>query len=410
MAPTGRPVVFIHGLWLYSTSWTPWVELFTQRGYQPMAPGWPGVVDTVEAARADPDSIADHGIDVVAAHYAQIIDELPQPPILVGHSFGGMIAEKLLGQNRAAAAVAIDAAQIKGVLPLPLSALRVTFPVFRNPANKHRAVSPTADQFRFAFGNAVDEDESQDLYERWTIPPGKPLFEASVSNFSPHSPAKVDTDNADRGPSCSSRAARITPFPRPSRSRPSSNTVAPPRSPTSRNSPTAVTRSPSTADGARLPTPVSPGWPATTCKPHAWRMTHPNPLTMSPCRQACGRRARWGRRSGRGARLERQTRRADPPGPARLGTTADRCPRRPASGSWSASGRTGRCHPRTPSPRRPSPAPSSPAAAPATSPPSFTWYQGGDVGYIEYRATSTERGTSLPIPHRPPGRRLRWRG
>lgn len=170
MAPTGRPVVFIHGLWLYSTSWTPWVELFTQRGYQPMAPGWPGVVDTVEAARADPDSIADHGIDVVAAHYAQIIDELPQPPILVGHSFGGMIAEKLLGQNRAAAAVAIDAAQIKGVLPLPLSALRVTFPVFRNPANKHRAVSPTADQFRFAFGNAVDEDESQDLYERWTIP------------------------------------------------------------------------------------------------------------------------------------------------------------------------------------------------------------------------------------------------
>ncbi|WP_369148665.1 alpha/beta hydrolase [Streptomyces sp. R44] len=201
MAPSERPVVFIHGLWLHSSSWAPWVELFTQRDYRPVAPGWPGVGATVELARADPDSIADHGIDDVAAHYAKIIDGLPQPPILVGHSFGGLIAEKLLGENRAAAAVAIDAAQIKGVLPLPLSTLRSTFPVFSNPANRHRAVSLTSDQFRFAFGNAISEDESTQLFERWTIPaPGKPLFEAAVANFAPHSPAKVDTDNADRGP------------------------------------------------------------------------------------------------------------------------------------------------------------------------------------------------------------------
>src|SRR5207249_1783906 len=162
--------------------------------------GWPGDPDTVEAARADPDSIADHGIDDVVMHFAGLIDGLPSKPILIGHSFGGMIAQKLLGQDRAAAAVAIDAAQIKGVLPLPLSSLRVTFPVFKNPANRHRAVSLTAEQFRYGFGNAITEQESNELYERWAIPaPGKPLFEAAAANFDPHSPAKVDTANELRG-------------------------------------------------------------------------------------------------------------------------------------------------------------------------------------------------------------------
>ncbi|WP_328760426.1 alpha/beta hydrolase [Streptomyces sp. NBC_00271] len=201
MPANAVPVVFIHGLWLHTSSWAPWQELFEVAGYRPIAPGWPGVARSVEEARADAKSIADRGIDDVVEHYAGIIAELPQPPIVIGHSFGGMIAEKLLGQNLGAAAIAIDAAQIKGVLPLPLSALRATFPVFGNPANKHRAVSLTAEQFRFAFGNAVSAEESDELYERWTIPaPGKPLFEAAAANFSPHSAAKVDTDNNDRGP------------------------------------------------------------------------------------------------------------------------------------------------------------------------------------------------------------------
>ena len=134
-------------------------------------------------------------------HYQAIIDTLPSRPILIGHSFGGMIAEKLLGLDYGAAAIGIDAAQIKGVLPLPLSALHSTLPVFKNPANKHKAVSLTAEQFRFSFGNAVSEEESNALYERWAIPaPGKPLFEAAVANFSLHSPAKVNTGNEGRGP------------------------------------------------------------------------------------------------------------------------------------------------------------------------------------------------------------------
>ncbi|SNT66223.1 Lysophospholipase, alpha-beta hydrolase superfamily [Asanoa hainanensis] len=195
------PVLFIHGLWLHASSWDPWVQLFRAAGYEPHAPGWPGDGDTVDASRANPDAIADHGIDDVVTHFAGIIEQLPTAPILVGHSFGGMIAQKLLGQDRALAAIAIDAAQIKGVLPLPLSALRSTLPVFKNPANRHRAVSLTAEQFRYAFANTVSEEESNELFQRWTIPaPGRPLFEAAAANFNPHSPAEVATDNQTRGP------------------------------------------------------------------------------------------------------------------------------------------------------------------------------------------------------------------
>ena len=195
------PVLFIHGLWLHARSWDSWVDHFEKAGYVGSAPGWPGDPDSVDEARKDPDAIADHGIDDVVAHFAAIIQALPAKPILVGHSFGGMIAQRLLGEDLAAAAIAIDAAQIKGVLPLPLSALRATLPVFKNPANRHRAVSLTAEQFRFAFGNAIPEEESDSLFEQWAIPaPGKPLFEAAAANFNPHSPAKVDTHNSARGP------------------------------------------------------------------------------------------------------------------------------------------------------------------------------------------------------------------
>jgi pimeloyl-ACP methyl ester carboxylesterase len=195
------PVLFIHGLWIHASAWQPWIEHFDAAGYDASAPGWPGDPDTVEAARANPDALANKGIDDVAGHYAAIIRELPAPPIVIGHSFGGMIAEKLLGDDLAAAAIGIDAAPIRGVLPLPLSALRVTFPVFKNPANLHRAISLTEDQFHYAFGNALTPEESKTLYDRWSIPaPGKPLFQAATANVNPRSEAAVNTHNETRGP------------------------------------------------------------------------------------------------------------------------------------------------------------------------------------------------------------------
>src|SRR5689334_8897618 len=189
-----RPVVFIHGLWLHATSWQPWVELFSASGYQPTAPGWPQEAPTVAEAREHPEAVANLSIDEVTDHYAAIIEGLDQPPVLIGHSFGGLFAEKLLGQGHGAAAVAIDPAQIKGVLPLPLAQLRAGLPALGNPANLHRSVSLTQKEFRYGFGNAVSEEESDELFDRWTIPsPARPLFQAAAANFVMHSQAKVDT-------------------------------------------------------------------------------------------------------------------------------------------------------------------------------------------------------------------------
>ncbi|GAA2215828.1 alpha/beta fold hydrolase [Nonomuraea monospora] len=198
---TAIPVLFIHGLWLHATSWQPWAELFEQHGYTPLMPGWPGEPPTVEQARANPDAVAGVGIDDVVEHYQRLLSRLEQAPVLVGHSFGGLIAQKLLGLGYGRAAVAIDPAQIKGVKPLPFAQLRSGFPVLGNPANRGRAVSLTAAQFRYGFGNAIPEKESNDLYDRWTIPsPGRPLFEAAFANFTRQSPADVNTGNARRGP------------------------------------------------------------------------------------------------------------------------------------------------------------------------------------------------------------------
>lgn len=201
MPSTDLPVVFVHGLWLHATSWQAWADKFAAQGYDPVLPGWPNEPATVAEARANPEAVAGIGIDEITAHYATIIGALPSRPVVVGHSFGGLIAQKLLDQGHARAAVAIDPAQIKGVLALPLAQLRSGSPVLGNPGNRKRAVSLTQAQFRYGFGNALPEAESNELYDLWTIPsPGRPLFEAAFANFSRNSPAKVDTAKADRGP------------------------------------------------------------------------------------------------------------------------------------------------------------------------------------------------------------------
>lgn len=199
-APRAR-VIFIHGMWLHASSWAPWTEHFRAAGYDPVAPGWPGEPDTVAEARQHPELVANAGIDDIAAHYTKIVDSVDAGPILIGHSFGGLIAEKLLGQGIGAAGVAIDPAQIKGVLPLPLAQLRAALPALGNPANLRRPVSLTEEEFRFGFGNALSEEESAELYSKWAIPsPARPLFQAATANFSLHSQAKVDTGNQARGP------------------------------------------------------------------------------------------------------------------------------------------------------------------------------------------------------------------
>ena len=197
----GTPVLFVHGLWLHATSWQPWLDLFEAEGYAPAAPGWPGFPDAVEEARAHPEALAGVGVQEVTDHYAGIVRGLATKPIVIGHSYGGLVAQKLLGQGDAAAAVAIDAAPVKGVLALPLSTLRSAFPALRNPFSVKGTVALDEDQFRYRFGNAVGEDESRELHGQWHIPaPGRPLWQGAAANFNPKSPLRVDTGNAARGP------------------------------------------------------------------------------------------------------------------------------------------------------------------------------------------------------------------
>jgi non-heme chloroperoxidase len=201
MSAAGTPVVFIHGLWLHADSWGPWAERFRVAGYVPASPGWPGDMASVEETRKQPQLVAGYGIRDIVDHYAKAIGGLNTKPVVIGHSFGGLIAQRLLADGNAVAAVAIDAAPIKGVLFLPPSALRVASVALRNPLNRTRAVSLSRGQFRYGFGNALSAQESDELFERWTIPsPGKPLFEAAAANLSLNSPAKVNTGNAMRGP------------------------------------------------------------------------------------------------------------------------------------------------------------------------------------------------------------------
>ena len=195
------PVVFIHGLWLLPSSWDRWVKLFEDNGYVALSPSWPDDPATVTQAKAHPEVFANKTVGQVADHYAAVLWRLGVKPAAVGHSFGGLIAQILAGRGLSAATVAIDPAPFRGVLPLPISALKSASPVLGNPANRHRAVPLTYEQFRFAFANAVSEDEARRLYDTFAVPaPGAPLFEAAAANLNPWTDVKVDTKSADRGP------------------------------------------------------------------------------------------------------------------------------------------------------------------------------------------------------------------
>src|SRR5438270_1974314 len=196
-----QPVVFVHGLWLLASSWDRWRALFEEQGYTTVAPGWPDDPDSVEEAKQDPEVFAHKRIKQVTDHYVDAIRQLKRKPAVIGHSFGGLIAQRLAGEGVAAVTVAIDPAPFRGVLPLPLSALKAASPVLENPLNYGRAVPLTFEQFRFAFANAVDESEARELHDTFAVPAsGAPLFQAATANLNPWTEAKVNSKNPDRGP------------------------------------------------------------------------------------------------------------------------------------------------------------------------------------------------------------------
>jgi non-heme chloroperoxidase len=196
------PVVFAHGLWLLSSSWRPWRDLFEQNGYTTIAPGWPDDPPNVEAARENPDVFAHKMVQQVTDHYLAAIDSLTRKPAVIGHSFGGLIAQKIAGEGVSAATVSVDNAPFKGVLPVPVSSIKSAVPVLGNPANRDKAIALTFDQFKYGWANNLDEDEARRLYETYHVPAsGVPLFQAVVANFNPfHNEVTVDVKNPARGP------------------------------------------------------------------------------------------------------------------------------------------------------------------------------------------------------------------
>jgi len=199
-ATAKTPVVFIHGLWMHTSSWDRWVALFNDNGYDAINPGWPGDGSTAAEQRANGDRVAGVGVQQVTDHYAQIIRSLPAKPIVIGHSFGGLIAQKLLAEGLAVAAVAIDPAQFRGVLPLPFAQLKSALPVLSHPSKKKTSNQPTKKQFHSGFANSLSQAESDALYDQFVVPsPGLPLFEAASSNFNKRTAASVKV-NAKRGP------------------------------------------------------------------------------------------------------------------------------------------------------------------------------------------------------------------
>jgi non-heme chloroperoxidase len=195
------PAVFIHGLWLLPSSWDRWAAAFEEAGFTALTPGWPDDPETVEEANANPEVFAGKGIEEVADHYDGIIRSLTKKPAVIGHSFGGLLAQIIAGRGLSAATVAIDPAPFRGVLPLPFSSLKSAFPVLGNPTNISKAIPLTYDQFRYGFANAVSEEEAKELYDTYAVPAaGKPLFQAATANLNPWTEAKVDHENPERGP------------------------------------------------------------------------------------------------------------------------------------------------------------------------------------------------------------------
>lgn len=199
---SGRtPVVFIHGLWLLPSSWDNWARIFDEAGYAPVTPSWPDDPETVAEARAKPELFAKKNLAQIADHAADVIGKLNERPAVLGHSTGGLLTFMIADRGLSAASVAIDPGPFRGVLPLPISALKSAGPVLRNPLNRGRAVTLTLDQFKYGWANALTDEEAEQLYETYHVAaPGVALMQMANANLNPFTEARIDPKNPDRGP------------------------------------------------------------------------------------------------------------------------------------------------------------------------------------------------------------------
>src|ERR687896_136076 len=202
----GTPVVFIHGLWLLPSSWDNWVGVFEENGYAGVTPSWPDDPESVEEARANPEVFARKTLKRVADHTAAVIGRLDRKPAVMGHSTGGLLTQMIADRGLSAVSVAIDPGPFRGVLPLPLSALKSASPVLRNPLNRGRAITLTFDQFKYGWANAPDDREARELYDTYHVAgPGIALAQMANANVNPFTEAKVDPRNPRPRPAADHR-------------------------------------------------------------------------------------------------------------------------------------------------------------------------------------------------------------
>ena len=195
------PIVLIHGLWMTPRSWDDFAQRYRAAGHEVHAPAWPGLEGDVEALRADPAPLAQLSITKVVDHYADIIRGLSAPPIIIGHSFGGLFMQLLVDRGLGVSGVGLSAAPARGIRRLPLSTIRSSERILRNPANRHRAVEYTLDDFHYTMTNTLSIDDSKSYYERYAVPASGPiLFEGAMAELHPRTAAKVDYRRTDRAP------------------------------------------------------------------------------------------------------------------------------------------------------------------------------------------------------------------
>jgi pimeloyl-ACP methyl ester carboxylesterase len=201
MAESPDTILFIHGLWLTPRSWESFASRYESRGYRVLAPGWPGTEGEVEALRRDPSLLDGLDLKTVVDHYDGIIRGLDDPPILMGHSLGGSITQLLLDRGLGAAAVGLAPATVKGIPDLPLSTLRSSFAVLRNPFKRGKGIPFSKGQFAYAMANTLDRETSDRLWERYAVPAASGvLFDIALATLARNSPATVNFRNDDRAP------------------------------------------------------------------------------------------------------------------------------------------------------------------------------------------------------------------